>query len=95
MEKPRTSVDFDHCNKYDLIFKVLCNNMNYCTCKADLDVTVDESTWGFAGYCGEAGWRLMKKPVSKGTNCIIIINFFSITSNDSVNCNRWPNYNVV
>jgi hypothetical protein len=22
--------------------------------------------WGFAGYCGEVGWRLMNKPVSKG-----------------------------
>ena len=65
-EKPRTSVDFDPCNKYDLIFKVLCHNMNYCTRDADLDVAVDESTWGFAGYSGEAGWRLMNKPVSKG-----------------------------
>ena len=56
VEKPCTSVDFDPCNKYDLIFKVLCHNMNYCTCKADLDVAADESTWGFAGYCGKAGW---------------------------------------
>jgi len=66
VEKPRTSPDYDPCNKYDMIFKVLCHNMNYCTLKADLDLAVDESTWGFAGYCGEAGWRLMNKPVGKG-----------------------------
>jgi hypothetical protein len=66
VEKPRTAPDFDPCNKYDMIFKVMCHNMNYCTLRADLDLAVDESTWGFAGYCGEAGWRLMNKPVGKG-----------------------------
>ena len=68
VEKPRRSVYCNPCNKYDLIFKVLCHNMNYCTHKADLDVAVDESTWGFARYCGETGWRLIKKPVNKGKN---------------------------
>ncbi len=28
VEKPPTSPDFDPCNKYDMIFKVLCHNMN-------------------------------------------------------------------
>jgi hypothetical protein len=40
--------------------------MNYCTAEADLDQTIDESTWGFAGFSGEAGGRLMNKPVKKG-----------------------------
>ena len=66
VEKPQTAPDFDPCNKYDMIFKVLVHNMNYCTLRADLDLAVDESTWGFGGYCGEAGWRLMNKPVGKG-----------------------------
>ena len=64
---------YDPCAKYDFIFKCLIHNMNYCTSKADLDITIDESTWGFAGYCGEAGGRLTKKPVSKGGQTTIAI----------------------
>jgi hypothetical protein len=47
--------------------------MNYYTSKADLDLTIGESTWDFAGYCGEAGGRLTKKPVSKGGQTTIAI----------------------
>ena len=65
-EKSCASPDYDPCSEYDMIFKVLCHNMNYCTEKADKDLAIDESTWGFHGHCGEAGWRLMNKPVSKG-----------------------------
>ena len=54
-EKTKCETDYDPCAKYDYIFKCLVHNMNYCTKKADLDITIDESTWGFAGYCGEAG----------------------------------------
>ena len=52
--------------RYDPIFKVMCHNMNYFTQKADEDFGVDESTWGFMGYSGECGGRLMNKMVSKG-----------------------------
>jgi hypothetical protein len=47
--------------------------MHYCTARADLDITIDKLTWGFAGYCGEAGGRLTKKPVSKGGQTTIAI----------------------
>lgn len=57
---------YDPCSKYDFIYKVLVHNMNYVTNKADLDATVDESTWGFGGYSGECGGRLINKPVSRG-----------------------------
>jgi hypothetical protein len=40
--------------------------MNYVTERADLDSTIDETTWGFCGFSGDAGWRLMNKPKSKG-----------------------------
>lgn len=48
--------------------------MNYCTTRADLDQTIDESTWGFAGYSGEAGDHLMNKPVKKGECCAMLCN---------------------
>ena len=49
-----------------MIFKVLTHNMNYVTKTADLDPSMDESTWRFNGYMGEAGWRLINKPFPKG-----------------------------
>jgi hypothetical protein len=40
--------------------------MNYVTKTADLDGTIDESTWGFGGYMADCGGRLINKPVSRG-----------------------------
>ena len=57
---------YDPCRKYNFIYKVLVHNMNYVTNSADLDATVDESTWGFGGYSGDCGQRLMNKPVLRG-----------------------------
>ena len=57
---------YDPCAKYDLIYKVLIHNMNYVTRHADLDATIDESTWGFGGFAGDCGRRLINKPVSRG-----------------------------
>ena len=57
---------YDPASKYDHIYKTMCHNMNYVTDKADLDCGIDESTWGFSGYCGDAGWRLKNKPKAKG-----------------------------
>lgn len=57
---------YDPCSKYDLVYKALVHNMNYVTKFADLDVTVDESTWGFGGYMADCGSRLINKPVSRG-----------------------------
>ncbi len=55
--KKKGNDGYDPCQKYDLIYKVLVHNMNYYVLKCvDLDVTVDKSTWGFAGYscnCGQ------------------------------------------
>jgi hypothetical protein len=52
--------------KYDLIFRTLCHNMNYFTLWAELDAAGNESTWGFGGYMGDCGGRLINKPVEKG-----------------------------
>ena len=65
-EAKRGTEAYDPCAKFDYIFRCLIHNMNYCTANADLDQTIDESTWGFAGYSGEAGGRLKNKPVKKG-----------------------------
>ena len=66
------SAGYDPCNKYDLIYKALTYNMNYFTETACLDYGLDETTWGFMGYSGECGGRLMNKKVSKGEHCICL-----------------------
>ena len=68
VSKKKGEEGYDPCNKYDMIFEVLINNMNYVTEKADKDCCFDESSWGFAGFSGETGGRLIGKPVSKGTH---------------------------
>lgn len=68
MTEPERGQDgYDPCSKYDHIYKAVCHNMNFVTKHADLDFGIDESTWGFSGYCGEVGGRLMNKPKDKGT----------------------------
>ena len=64
--KHKGDAGFDPCTKYDLVFKALVHNMNYVTKTADLDATIDESTWGFRGYMADCGGRLINKPVSRG-----------------------------
>jgi hypothetical protein len=62
LEKPRGTTGYDPCVKYDYIWRCLVHNMNYVTAQADLDCTIDETTWGFSGYSGKAGSRLKNKP---------------------------------
>jgi len=64
--KQRGQEGYDPCAKYDFIYKCLVFNMNYLTLRADLDVTIDETSWGFGGYGSEACGRLMGKQVDKG-----------------------------
>ena len=66
ISKPRGIEGYDPCAKYDFIYKCLIHNMNYLTLRANLDGTVDETTWGFGGYGGEAVGRLRDKKVTKG-----------------------------
>jgi hypothetical protein len=70
-EKSRRGLPgYNPCVKYDYIYCHLVHNMNYATKYADGDNTIDETTWGFWGYLGNAGWRLLDKPKSKGdTSC--------------------------
>ena len=51
----RWEEDYDHTAKYDHIYKAMCHTMNYFTSRADMDFTIDETIWGFCGYCGDAG----------------------------------------
>ena len=67
---------YDPAYKFDLIFKVIVNNVNNITKYASLDLCGDETTWGHAGY-GEAGsgitGRIMNKPgISKGGQIVVI-----------------------
>ena len=72
LEKKKGDTDCDPCCKYDHVYKCLIHNMNYVTLCADLDSTVDESTWGFGGHSGDCGQRLKNKPVSKGGQIVMV-----------------------
>jgi hypothetical protein len=61
-EKKRGEAGYDPCVKYDYIYRCLVHNMNYVTERADLDPALDETSWGFHGYAGDAGWRFTNKP---------------------------------
>jgi hypothetical protein len=63
---PRGMDGYNPCAKYDFVYKILLHNMNYVTLRADLDGTIDETTWVFCGYCGEVDGRLLSKKVPKG-----------------------------
>ena len=75
MDAKKGDAGYDPCSKYDFIYKVLIHNMNYVTQFADLDATIDESTWGFGGFSGECGSRLINKPVSRGEYNMPFIDF--------------------
>jgi hypothetical protein len=65
-EKKRGKDGYNPCVKYDYIYRCLVHNMNYATKHANLDCTIDKTTWGFSGYSRDAGRRLMNKLKSKG-----------------------------
>jgi|SaaInl74LU_5_DNA_1037368.scaffolds.fasta_scaffold05988_1 hypothetical protein len=65
-EKKRGEDGYNPCNKYDYIYQVLVSNMNNLTKKADSDCCIDETTWGFSGFMGEVGGKMIKKKVDSG-----------------------------
>ena len=74
IEEPKKgSPAYDPCAKYDYIYCCLIHNMEYVTNEADADATIDKMTWGFCGYSGKVGGRLMNKPQSKGGQSTIVI----------------------
>ena len=72
VEKKKGEEGYDPCSKFDHVYKCLVHNMNYVTRRADLDGTVDETTWGFGGFMGDCGQRLINKPVSKGGQIVMM-----------------------
>lgn len=45
-EKKPGTAGYDPCAKYDYIYRCIIHNMAYVTGRADLDCTIDETTWG-------------------------------------------------
>ena len=74
--KTKLEEEYDPAAKYNHIYKTMCHNMNYVTHRAKKDFAIDETTWGFAGYCDNAGGRLHNKPKSKGGHISMV---FDIT----------------
>ena len=74
--KNKDSPNYDPTYKYDYIFKCIINNVNYLTMDAELDCTIDETTYATASP-GESGagvtFRIMGKPnVSKGGQTVLL-----------------------
>ena len=63
-KKSKDEIGYNPAYKYDFIFEVLTSNVRALTKKAELDLTGDETTWGFQGY-GEAGEQVVKRVVGK------------------------------
>ncbi len=61
-EKKHGEAGYDPYVKYDYIYRCLVHNMSYVTERADMDPALDETSWGFHGYAGDAGWRFTNKP---------------------------------
>ena len=62
--KNKEEAGYNPAYKYDLIFDVLTSNVRAMAKKAELDLTGDETTWGFQGY-GESGEAVVKRVVGK------------------------------
>ena len=66
---------YDPAYKFDLIWRCMVANCNAITLRAEENLTVDETTYGHAGY-GEAGsgitGRLRNKKVNKGGQTTVI-----------------------
>ena len=68
--------NFNSTYKYDYIFKCIITNVNYLTKYAELDTTIDETTFAIA-LPGESGagvtFRVIGKPnASKGGQTVIV-----------------------
>ena len=76
VDKKRGEEGYDPTSKYDLIYDVLTSNVRCLTKYADLDLTGDETTWGFQGF-GEKGSKVVsrikgKPGVTKGGQTVIV-----------------------
>ena len=74
--------------KYNLIYDVLCHNVNAITHLADLDLCGDETTWGHQGF-GERGsgilQRIAIKPhVTKGGQVVMVCDIHRIHPHDFI-----------
>ncbi len=74
--KKRGETGYNPASKYDFIYEVITSNVRALTKNAELDLTGDETTWGFQGY-GEKGakvvYRVKGKPgVTKGGQTVIV-----------------------
>ena len=72
----RNEPDYDPTYKYDYIYKCIVHNVNYLTEHAELDATIDETTFATASP-GEKGasitFRVIDKPnVSKGGQTVLV-----------------------
>ena len=75
MAKKRGEDGYNPSYKYDMIYDVIVSNVISLTKDGELDLTGDETSWGFQGY-GEKGgkvvYRFTKPGISKGGQTVIV-----------------------
>ena len=64
---------YDPAYKYDMIYNTIVHNVIAVTKNGELDITGDETTWGFQGF-GEKGAKIVdrinnKPGITKGSDC--------------------------
>ena len=64
LAKKRGEEGYNPTYKYDMIYKTLVDNVLAITKKGELDLTGDETSWGFQGY-GEKGAKVVERVVGK------------------------------
>ena len=56
-----------------------------------MDGTIDESTWGFGGYMGECGGRLMGKKVPTGGQTTLLMDIHRRYPRAYIHCHKLQN----
>ena len=93
-EPKRGMPNYNPCSKYDNAYKVLLHNMNYVPRRADMDGTINESTWGFGGYMGECGGRLMGKKVPTGGQTTLLMDIHRRYPRAYIHCHKLQNSKI-
>ena len=64
-EPKRGMPNYNTCSRYDYAYKVLLHNMNFVTSRAEMDGTINESTWGLEDIWESVGDASLEKRYQK------------------------------
>jgi hypothetical protein len=74
VQKKRGERGYDPCAKYNMIWDVICHNMNAILNEGGDDICIDETSWSHMGFGSEALERVYGKPgINKGGQTVIAV----------------------